>query len=98
MTRIRLLPHTRLGSWSGILLVSFVALVAVRVAIDATQDGPDPRMTIPKIATGVILIATGTVATLAVVRAHDRSVTAFTALVIAAVILGFELVELVISL
>ncbi|MFA5944228.1 MAG: hypothetical protein WC876_07165 [Candidatus Thermoplasmatota archaeon] len=98
MTNIRFLPHTRLGVWSGVLFVTFVTLVVVRVVLDAAQDGPDPRMAIPKLATGVALVSTGVVATLAIVRAHERSVTAFAALLIVAIVLGFEIIELLLSL
>lgn len=90
--RLHLFPRTVLGAWSAALLVVFGCLVAARAIVDSALGGPDNLLLgILGKASFLAAVAAALLAAWAILRARERSVTAFVAMLLGAAALVFEL-------
>ena len=92
MNRVQWWPRSRPGKWSAAGLAILAVLIVLRVVLDASIRGPDPAALgwLGKAAFIAAALA-GILAAWAVVRAGERSVTAFAAILLAGFAVLFEL-------
>lgn len=102
MSAMGLRPQTRVGTWSGYFLVTFVVLYAIFFGLAASgQTGGETfsdnlLLAIPGLAGDVAAVVSGLLGAFAVFRRGERSVTCYLAMGIGALLLVFLAGELLV--